>query len=113
VLSGWVSTGLSHCIASPAFTCDNNGFQHGATISTQAQSATYDLGTWSFDAVGDYSAAPYVEQTANGGQSNIQWLLRGSYVGVSAPALPLVGAGALAAALAVSGIRAAISARRN
>lgn len=113
VISGWSSTGASFCIASPAATCENNGFQHGATISAKAQSPTYDLGTWSFDVEGDYSAGAYIDQTANGGESNIQWLLRGSYVGVSAPALPLVGAAALAAALAVSGIRAASSSRSD
>ena len=107
VLSGWTTTGLSHCIASPAATCSNNGFLHGVTVSAGTQSPTYDLGTWTFDAQGDYQAGAFVQRTANGGESNIQWLLRGTHVGASVPALPVIGAGALAAALLASGLRAA------
>ena len=111
VLSGWSSTGLSFCMASPAAVCANNGYLHGATVRPIPQSPTYDLGTWSFDEVGDYSATAYVAQTANGGESNVQWVLRGSYAGASVPALPIIGFGALAAGLLVAGTRARLAPR--
>lgn len=113
VLAGWSSTGLSHCIASPAATCVNNGFLHGSTIPSLTRSPTYDLGTWTFDAEGDFAATAYIEQTANGGESNIQWLLRGAYVGPSVPALPLIGLGALAAAVLVGGARSVLTGRNR
>jgi hypothetical protein len=63
-------------------------------------SASYDLGTWNFDAEGDYEAAQaYIFRTSNGGLANLQQLLRGAFVGASLPALPLLGFAALAAGL--------------
>lgn len=109
VLSGWSSTGLSFCMASPAAVCVNNGYLHGATVRSITRSPTYDLGTWSFDQAGNYSATAYIAQTANGGESNIQWVLRGSYVGASVPALPIIGFGALIAGLLVAGTRARLA----
>ena len=108
VVSGWTRSGFTYCASSPATIC-TSGTQvpHGVTVATPpAQSSTYDLGTWTFDAAGDMSAAsPYIFFTANGGISNGQYLVRGAFVGGSVPALPLVGAGALALALGVVGVR--------
>jgi hypothetical protein len=107
ILSGWTATGYRFCVSSPAGICNNAGFTHGVTVIPIVNSDTYDLGTWSFDAVGNYqNAAPYVFSTANGGLQNIRYALRGAFVGASLPALPLVGFGALAASLAVIGARA-------
>ncbi|MEZ4218028.1 MAG: hypothetical protein R3E88_16195 [Myxococcota bacterium] len=107
ILAGWTTTGISHCISSPAGVCNSNGFLHGTTVPSEGTSPTFDLGTWVFDAGGDYQAiSAYVQQTANGGESNVQWLLRGSYVGGSVPALPALGMGTLAAATAAAALRA-------
>ena len=105
IVSGWSLTGTSFCISSPVSICNNATFAHGQTINRMQHSATYNLGTWSFDAEGDYQASPYINVTANGGLTNNQALLRGAFTGSALPALPLVGAGALALSLAVIGGR--------
>jgi len=112
VVAGWVTTGVAHCISSPVAICNQNGFLHGTTIASEGTSPTFDLGTWSFDALGDYEAvAPYVQQTANGGESNVQYLLRGRFVGGSLPALPLAGFAAIATGLAAVALRGLTPAR--
>jgi hypothetical protein len=112
IVSGWEATGGTFCISSPVEICNQNGFAHGATAPTALRSATYDLGTWSFDAEGDYLAAElFIEGTAAGGTSNTQIRLRGSFVGASLPALPLVGFTALGVSLAVLGVRALVARR--
>ena len=105
VISTWSVTGRNFCVSSPVATCNGNGFIHGITTPPPLPSPTYDLGTWSFDTEGDYTATPYVQLTTNGGVANQQFLLRGRFVGASLPALPLVGAGALGLALAAAGLR--------
>ena len=47
----------------------------------------------------------YITRTSNGGLSNNQNFLRGTFVGAALPALPLVGFGILALGLAVAGGR--------
>ena len=106
IVSQWSATGSNYCVSSPVSICNSNGFAHGVTAPKQMPSFSYDLGTWSFDAIGDYEATPYIVQTANGNESNIQYQLRGRYLGSTLPALPVVGLSALAAALAVVGGRA-------
>jgi hypothetical protein len=106
IVSGWSLTGLQFCISSPVGICDNAGFSHGTTAVPGLHSGTYDLGTWAFDSVGDYeSVTTYIERTSNGGLQNIQYDLRGAFVGSALPALPLVGFGVLALSLAVIGGR--------
>ncbi|MEZ4215783.1 MAG: hypothetical protein R3E88_04845 [Myxococcota bacterium] len=108
ILAGWTVSGQAFCISSPQTIC-TQGTQvpHGQTQpSPDVNSPTYDLGTWAFDAEGDFQAAsPYINQTNNGGTSNRQFLLRGAFVGGGVPALPLLGAGALAIGLLVAGSR--------
>ena len=112
VVSGWQATGGTFCISSPPTVCNTNGFAHGGTAPTALRSVTYDLGTWNFDAQGSYLAErPYIEGTAGGGLSNTQIQLRGAFVGVSLPALPVAGFAALGVALAVMGVRS-LGARR-
>lgn len=109
VLSGWVNTGFVFCASSPISICEPGTGPHGVTAPIgQPNSATYDLGTWSFDAEGDLLATSYITGTSMGGTSNRQSLVRGSYVGASVPALPLIGAGALALGLAVAGTRSVL-----
>ena len=107
VIAGWNTTGTAFCIASPQTICTGGSMTpHGETVpSAPPNSPTYDLGTWSFDAAGDLVASQYITGTHNGGTSNRQRLIRGAYVGSSIPALPLLGAGALALGLAVAGTR--------
>ena len=105
IVSGWSLTGSSFCVSSPISICNNAGFAHGQTISRTLTSGTFNLGTWSFDAEGDDQASPYITVTSNGGLTNNQALLRGAFTGSALPALPLVGAGALALSLAVIGGR--------
>jgi hypothetical protein len=106
IVSGWAISGSRFCVSSPVSICNQNGFAHGATVPPVAESGTYNLNTWAFDAVGDYeSAAPYIFRTSNGGLSNNQYRLRGAFHGSSLPALPLIGFGALALSLAVIGAR--------
>lgn len=107
VVSGFTNTGVAFCISSPQTICTGGAMvAHGVTAPLGAiNSTTYDLGTWSFDAVGDLSATQYINRTSNGGTSNGQRLITGSYVGSSIPALPLIGAGALALGLVVAGTR--------
>lgn len=107
VLSGWSATGYRFCISSPTGICNNAGFVHGVTVAPIVNSSTYDLGTWVFDAEGDYeNVSPYIFSTSNGGLQNIRYDLRGAFVGETLPALPIVGFGTLAAALVVLGGRA-------
>jgi hypothetical protein len=109
VVSGWAITGLRFCLSSPIGICNENGFAHGASISPTIESQTYDLGTWNFDTAGDYEAAQFlIFRTSNGGLSNNQQLFRGAFHGVSLPALPFVGFGALALGLVVIGGRAVL-----
>ena len=76
------------------------------TVEPALDSGTYDLGTWAFDAVGDYEAAtPWIFRTTAGGTSNQSIIQRGAFQGSALPALPLVGFGALALSLAVVGGR--------
>jgi len=111
VLGGWSSTGAAFCVASPQTICTSGAqIPHGQTTPVPPiNSPTYDLGTWAFDASGDFQAVSnYIWGTFNGGVSNAQMLLRGSFVGGAVPALPLVGAGALAVGLAIAGARSAM-----
>lgn len=106
IVSGFNLTGVGYCIASPQAICTGAMLPHGITTNIVLSSPTYDLGTWSFDPMtGDVEGSPYITQTTNGGNSNRQYVTRGSYVGASIPALPLLGAGALALALTVAGAR--------
>jgi len=105
IISGWSVTGATFCTSSPGSTCTDNGFALNITVEPDQPSTTYDMGTWSFDAAGDYTAPPYVQRTSNGGIANTQWELRGTFTGAALPALPLVGFGALAIGLAVVGGR--------
>jgi hypothetical protein len=113
VLTGWFqAAGFQYCESSPTAICDQNGFAHGATIFPVLPSDTYDLGTWSFDAAGDYQAADaYIQRTGNGGLTNSSYLLRGAFQGASLPALPLVGFGALTLGLVVIGSRSLLGRR--
>jgi len=111
VIGGWNSTGVGFCVASPQTICTAGAqLPHGITSPlSPITSPTFDLGTWTFDARGDFQAASsYVWGTFNGGLSNRQSLLRGLFVGGSVPALPLVGVGALALGLVVAGGRSAL-----
>lgn len=111
VLGGWTSTGLAFCIASPQTICTSGAqIPHGQTVPVPPiNSPTYDLGTWTFDSNGNFQAASaYIWGTFNGGVSNTQSLLRGSFVGGGVPAIPLFGVGALAVGLAVTGARSAL-----
>jgi hypothetical protein len=99
-------------VSSPVAICNENVSSHGITSVPTLNSPTYDLGTWNFDAEGDYEAESwFITGTNNGGLNNNQQLLRGSFVGASLPALPLVGFGSLAVALGLLGGRA-LRARR-
>jgi hypothetical protein len=112
IVSGWALTGFEFCLSSPPTLCDQAGFAHGATIAPVLPSDTYDLGTWTFDAVGDYEASQwYITRTNNGGLSNTNYLLRGAFQGSGLPALPLVGFGALALSLAAIGGRTLLGRR--
>jgi hypothetical protein len=111
LVTGFSVTGVSFCISSPPLICNQNVSAHGATTATPVYSATYDLGTWNFDTVGDLAADPYIFVTANGGLTNRTRTLNGAFHGASLPALPLVGFGALAVALLVLGARTMRGAR--
>jgi hypothetical protein len=107
IVSGWSATGGIFCKSSPVSVCSTTvPLSHGQTTPAVSPSSTYNLGTWIFDAVGDYEATtPYISVTANGGLANSQLLWRGTFQGAVLPALPLVGLGALALSLAVVGGR--------
>ena len=109
VTSGWTTTGRNFCVSSPVAICNNSNFAHGQTVPPSLNSTTFDLGTWNFDAEGDYSTEnPYISATANGGLQNNRNDLRGAFQGSALPALPLVGFDALALSLAAIGIRATV-----
>ena len=105
LVTGFVATGNSFCISSPPLICNQNVSAHGATSETPVYSATYDLGTWNFDSVGDLGPDTYIFVTANGGLTNRTRTINGAFHGTGLPALPLVGFGALAVALLVVGAR--------
>ena len=107
IVSGWSATGYSFCVSSPVSICNQNVSLHGVTLPPKVTSGTFNLSTWAFDAEGDYEAlTAYNAGITNGGLTNSQNLLRGAFHGRSLPALPLVGAAALALSLAVIGGRA-------
>ena len=54
LVSGWSITGSVFCESSSASFCINAGLPHGQTTPPGLASYTYNLGTWAFDAVGDY-----------------------------------------------------------
>jgi hypothetical protein len=106
VVSNWQTTGQLFCVASPVAICNNGGFSHGATAAPELTSDTFDLGTWTFDSVGDYATdTPHIVRTSNGGLQNNRYDMRGAFMGASLPALPLVGFGALALSIALIGAR--------
>lgn len=107
VVAGWSATGGQFCSSSPTSACaEFAAGPHGLTSPLSISSVTYDLGTWNFDAAGDFTAAaPYDFETTMGGTGNGQFLLRGALQGPALPALPLVGFGALGVALLVGGAR--------
>ena len=109
LISGWKTTGKGFCKSSPVTICSTGALlAHGMTSALQPPgSNTYDLGTWDFStATGDLEARNfYINLTNNGGTSNRQRLIRGTLQGTTLPALPLVGAGALALGLLVAGTR--------
>ena len=104
IVSGWGGTRRDICVSSPVTICLSSCFCEPPP-GPWPPSATYDLGTWTFDAMGDYETAGYLVRVTNGGLGNTNNLLRGAFVGASLPALPLFGAGVLAAALLISGAR--------
>ena len=111
LISSWSQTGSGFCISSPQTICTGGSMlPHGITTPLSGDlSPTFDLGTWTFDAEGDMAAAGnWIHQTNNGGSSNRQRLIKGAYVGASIPALPLIGAGALALGLLVAGTRSVL-----
>lgn len=112
IVSGWQITGFQICESSPVSICNDAGFVHVATVRPVLPSTSYDLGTWTFDARADYAGAPYLWRTSNGGLANDAHVLRGRFVGESLPALPVVGLGLLAAALALVGGRGLRASRR-
>jgi len=106
IISGYLQTGRNFCASSPVSICNQAGFAHGSTAAPVLPSSTYDLGTWSFDAEGDYSMdTAYIQRTSNGGLTNTRFTLRGAFVGANLPALPLIGFAALAVGLATIGAR--------
>jgi hypothetical protein len=112
VVSGFELTGFTFCVSSPVDICNENNFSHGATIQAMLASNTYNLGTWNFDAVGDLEAAAvFITATNNGGLSNNQQLIQGTFQGASLPALPLVGFTALALGLLTIGGRSLLGRR--
>jgi len=109
VISGWTNTGFQFCISSPTTVCNSTSTPHGVTTEADdVPSSTYDLGTWSFDAEGNYEASPLIGSTLSGGTSNIVLLYRGRLVGPALPALPLLGMGALGLALLSLGARSSL-----
>ncbi|MCA9511333.1 MAG: hypothetical protein KC560_11565 [Myxococcales bacterium] len=113
VLSGWTNSGTGFCISSPQTICTAGAqVPHGVTTNLpDANSPTYDLGTWTFDGQGDMVGTSYIYGTFNGGTANNQMLITGAYVGGGVPALPLAGAAALAVGLLVAGARQRRSSR--
>jgi len=108
VLTGWSATGDDFCRSTPPIVCTYISRIEDGSQSFPLPSSTYDLGTWTFDAAGDFEGSPYIQGTQEGGVSNTVLWNRGFFKGASLPALPIVGFGALAAALAVAGGRAAM-----
>lgn len=113
VLSGWTQTGTRFCRSTPPFVCTFIDISEDGSIPFPVLGSTsYDLGTWSFDAAGDFEATPYILDSSTqvvsgpiiGTQvvvSNTLAVLRGRFFGSSLPALPIVGLGGLTIALLV------------
>jgi hypothetical protein len=108
VLTGWAATGADYCRSTPPFVCTFIQRIEDGSVSFPLPSTTYDLGTWNFDAAGDFEGSPYIQGTQDGGIGNSLVFVRGQFTGASLPALPIVGLAALAGALAIAGARSAL-----
>jgi hypothetical protein len=105
LLTGWTATGGQFCNSSPPFVCTFAAFQEDMTAPGLVRSSTYDIGSWTFDATGDFTSDGYVSGTFDAGLSNTIVFLSGKFFGTTLPALPIVGLGALALGLIVVGGR--------
>ncbi len=105
VITGWNSTGGVFCNSSPPFVCTLGGLQEDMTVPTPIRSSTFDIGTWTFDATGDFVGTGYLNATFNPGTANSVIFVNGKLFGTTLPALPIVGLGALAFGLLVVGGR--------
>jgi len=104
VVSGFDFTGSVICEASPSGICIGGSGQPPSP--PVLPSSSYDLGTWSFDAAGDYTGSVFVYRTTNGGLNNERYALRGAFHGESLPGLPLFGMVSLGLGLGMAGSRA-------
>ena len=112
VLTGWTTTGVDFCRSTPPFLCTFISRIEDASIPAVLPSTTYDFGTWTFDAAGNFEGVPYIRGTQNGGIGNTLTFLDGRFFGSPLPAIPLVGFGGLALSLAIAGGRFATLKRR-
>ena len=125
VLSGWSQSIDFHCsrgyeqtefsVLAPCDVCFGPGgpFHFGVPLVEDTSvvdpraplSSTYDLGTWSFDAQGDFEATPLLLTAGGPGGANTAVYARGQFFGSSLPALPAIGIGGLAGLLVIWGKR--------
>ena len=118
LITGWSETGGTFCRSTPNFACTFIGLAEDGSLPAIdgdriLASTSYDLGTWTFDALGSFEATPYITDVFEAefgtplfpGLSNHSVVLRGRPIGVSLPALPVLGAGALGAAVLIAAAR--------
>lgn len=109
-LTGWTTTGFLFCQESPAallnVLCMYGGGVSGVTLTpVPSRASAYDAGVWTFTSdMSAFNGPKFLYETFVGGSFNTQWRLRGELVQI--PAVPLLGASALGAALVYLGVRA-------
>jgi hypothetical protein len=106
VVTGWTNSGSAWCNSEPAIICSLAMFVDEATTDTRTNSASYDLGTWSFHGTG-FTSVPFVNSYNTNNPGNVVKFYQGAALrDGTVPAISIVGSALLGASLVLGGIAA-------
>jgi hypothetical protein len=105
-VTGWTITGSFWCNSNPAVICGLAMGLDENTVDSRFNSASYDLGTWTFHGTG-FVGAPFISSYNTNTPGNTQMWVRGANrQDGTVPALPLIGSLMLAGSLVLGGVTA-------
>jgi hypothetical protein len=106
-VTGWSITGSFWCNSDPAVICTLAMGTDEGTVDPRFNSASYDLGTWSFHDTG-FTSVPFIGSAFTSDPGNQTYWIRGFAKRVgTVPALPLLGVALLGSSLIAGGVVAA------